>query len=229
MHSLCSCAALSAPTALRVLVADDHPVVLAGVRALLDGDPDIEIVGETLDGRTALQMAIKLQPSIVLLDLSMPGLDGVEVTRQLLARHPGCKVVALTVHEDRSYLRELIEVGAVGYVLKRSAAKVLLHAIHAVAEGGIYLDPLIAVHALDRSPKKPKEAAEGHAELDGNQPGCSPTYVHAPRIPYRGSPLRFREEREWFDRGPRDHVARFRRALVILSAGQTYWRKVERK
>jgi DNA-binding NarL/FixJ family response regulator len=156
---------LSAPTALRVLVADDHPVVLAGVRALLDGDPDVEIVGEALDGRTALQMAMELQPSVVVLDLSMPGLNGLEVTQQLLARRPGCKVVALTVHEDRSYLRKLIEVGASGYVLKRSAAKVLLHAIQAVAAGGIYLDPLIAVHALDRPPKKPKEASDGHAEL----------------------------------------------------------------
>jgi DNA-binding NarL/FixJ family response regulator len=156
---------LSAPTALRVLVADDHPVVLAGVRALLDGDPDVEIVGEALDGRTALQMAMELQPSVVVLDLSMPGLNGLEVTQQLLARRPGCKVVVLTVHEDRSYLRKLIEVGASGYVLKRSAAKVLLHAIQAVAAGGIYLDPLIAVHALDRPPKKPKEASDGHAEL----------------------------------------------------------------
>lgn len=156
---------MSAPTALRVLVADDHPVVLAGVRALLDGDPDVEIVGEALDGRTALQMAMELQPSVVVLDLSMPGLNGLEVTQQLLARRPGCKVVVLTVHEDRSYLRKLIEVGASGYVLKRSAAKVLLHAIQAVAAGGIYLDPLIAVHALDRPPKKPKEASDGHAEL----------------------------------------------------------------
>jgi DNA-binding NarL/FixJ family response regulator len=110
-------------------------------------------------------MATELEPSIVLLDLSMPGLDGVEVTQQLLTRRPDCKVVVLTVHEDRSYLRKLIEVGAAGYVLKRSAAKVLLHAIHAVAAGGIYIDPLVAVHALDRAPKKLKEAAEGHAEL----------------------------------------------------------------
>ena len=139
--------------------------MLAGVRALLKADPDIEVVGEALDGRAALRMATELQPSIVLLDLSMPGLDGVEVTQQLLTRRPGCKVVVLTVHEDRSYLRKLIEVGAAGYVLKRSAAKVLLHAIHAVAAGGIYLDPLVAVHALDRAPKKPKENADGHAEL----------------------------------------------------------------
>ena len=165
MHSLYSCAALSAPTALRVLVADDHPVVLAGVRALLDRDPNVEIVGEALDGRIALRMAKELQPSIVVLDVNMPGLNGVEVTQLLLAERPDCKVIALTVHEDRAYLRKLIEVGAVGYVLKRSAAKVLLHAIQAVAAGGMYLDPLITAYALDRAPKKSKEAAEGNVEL----------------------------------------------------------------
>ncbi len=165
MHSLCSCAAVSTPTALRVLVADDHPVVLAGVRALLDKDPNIEIVGEALDGRIALRMAMELQPSIVVLDVNMPELNGAEVTQLLLAEHPDCKVIALTVHEDRAYLRKLLEVGAVGYVLKRSAAKVLLHAIQAVVAGGIYLDPLIAVHALDRAPRKPKEATAGNVEL----------------------------------------------------------------
>jgi DNA-binding NarL/FixJ family response regulator len=152
-------------SALRVLVADDHPVVLAGVRMLLNSDPGIEIVGEAHDGRTALRMAIELQPSIVVLDLSMPDLNGVEVTKLLLAERPSCKVVVLTVHEDRSYLRKLIEVGASGYVLKRSVADDLLRAIQAVAAGGVYLDPSIAVHAIDRTPNNPKETAAGHAEL----------------------------------------------------------------
>jgi DNA-binding NarL/FixJ family response regulator len=156
---------MSASVALRVLVADDHPVVLAGIRALLDGNPDIEIVGEAHDGPMALRMALELQPSVVVLDLSMPGLNGMEVTKLLLAERPQCKVVVLTVHEDRSYLRKLIEVGASGYVLKRSVAEDLLRAIQAVAAGGVYLDPSIAVHAIDRTPNKPKETAGGHAEL----------------------------------------------------------------
>ena len=88
---------MSAPVTIRVIVADDHPVVLAGIRALLDGHPDIEIVGEARDGRTALRMAIELQPSVVVVDLSMPGLNGVEVTKLLLAERPQCKVVVLTV------------------------------------------------------------------------------------------------------------------------------------
>ncbi len=156
---------MNAPTALRVLVADDHPVVLAGIRALLNRNPGVEIIGEAHDGRTALQMAIELQPSILVLDFSMPDLNGVEVTKRLLAERPHSKVIVLTVHEDRSYLRKLIEVGAVGYVLKRSAADDLLRAIQAVAAGGVYLDPSIAGHAIDRTPNRLKETTNGRAEL----------------------------------------------------------------
>jgi DNA-binding NarL/FixJ family response regulator len=158
---------MSEPAAarLRVFIADDHPVVLAGIRSLLDGDPEVEIIGEARDGLTALRMAIELKADVIVLDLSMPGLNGVDVTRQLLAQFPDCKVVVLTVHEDRAYLRKLIEVGASGYVLKRSAVEDLLRAIHAVAAGGIYLDPSIAAHAIDRTVNKPSEAMAGGAEL----------------------------------------------------------------
>jgi DNA-binding NarL/FixJ family response regulator len=155
----------SASTRLRVFIADDHPVVLAGIRSLLNGDPEVEIIGEAQDGETALRGAIELKPALLVLDLSMPGLNGVDVTRQLLAEVPDCKVVILTVHEDRAYLRKLMEVGASGYVLKRSVAEDLLRAIHAVAAGGIYLDPSIAAHAIDRTPNKPSETASNGAEL----------------------------------------------------------------
>lgn len=150
---------------IRVLVADDHPVVLAGVKAVLSGDPEVEVVGEASDGQTALDMAMKLEPSILVLDLSMPDLNGVEVTRQLSVLLPDCKAVVLTVHEDRSYLRKLIEAGAAGYVLKRSAAEDLPRAIKAAAAGGVYLDPSIAAHAIDRLSSSPKDAAEAQAEL----------------------------------------------------------------
>jgi DNA-binding NarL/FixJ family response regulator len=152
-------------TRLRVLIADDHPVVLAGVRTVLNGDPGLEIIGEARDGETALRMANELDPAIMVLDLSMPGLNGVEVTRQLLAQPSNCKVVVLTVHEDRAYLRKLIEVGAVGYVLKRSVEEDLLRAIHAVASGGMYLDPSIAAHAVDKILDKASEAATAGADL----------------------------------------------------------------
>jgi DNA-binding NarL/FixJ family response regulator len=154
---------------IRVLIADDHPVVLAGVKAVLNGAPDVEIAGEASDGQMALEMALELRPSILVLDLSMPGLNGVDVTRQLSGELPECKVIILTVHEDRSYLRKLIEAGAAGYVLKRSAAEDLPRAIKAVAAGGVYLDPSIAAHALDRHPGSHKEAAEPHADLSDRE------------------------------------------------------------
>lgn len=146
---------------LRVLLADDHPVVLAGIKALLTDEPGLEIIGEANDGRTAVEMALRLRPDVLVIDLSMPTLNGIEATRHVLAGFPGCKVLVLTVHEDRSYLRTLLEVGAVGYLLKRSAAADLLRAIHAVAAGGIYLDPAIARQAIE------KPVVQSHGEMSG--------------------------------------------------------------
>jgi DNA-binding NarL/FixJ family response regulator len=148
------------PTRLRILIADDHPGVLAGVRMLLNSDPRMEIIGEAQDGETALRMAMELYPDVLVLDLSMPELNGAEVARRLHAQLPSCKVVVLTAHEDHSYLRKMIEVGAVGYVLKRSAANDLLRAIHAVASGGLYLDPLVAALAVDRTRRKAAAKAD---------------------------------------------------------------------
>lgn len=150
---------------LRILLADDHPLVLDGIRSLLKGDPDLEIVAEARDGRAALRLALELKPDIVVLDLSMPGLNGVDVTRQLLRECPLCKVIVLTVHEDRSYFRKLIEVGAVGYVLKRSVSEDLRRAIHSVAAGGVYLDPSIAGKAIDGIAHKPGETADHWVDL----------------------------------------------------------------
>ena len=151
---------------LRVFLADDHPVVLAGMRALVAGDVALEVVGEARDGRTALRMALELRPDVAVLDLSMPGLSGVDVARQLRADCPQCRVLALTVHEDGAYLRQLLEIGAVGYVLKRSATEELIRAIHAVAAGGVYLDPAIAARLVGPGSHRPVEnATPGTAEL----------------------------------------------------------------
>jgi len=152
-------------TRLRILLADDHPLVLDGIRSLLKGDPGLEIVGEARDGRAALRMTLDLKPDVLVLDLSMPGLNGVDVTRQVLRELPRCKVVILTVHEDRSYFRKLIEVGAVGYVLKRSVSEDLLRAIHSVASGGVYLDPAIASKAIDGIANRPGEAVDHWVDL----------------------------------------------------------------
>lgn len=131
-------------TALRVLLADDHPIVLAGIRALVERAEAMEVVGQAVDGRAALRLATELKPDILILDISMPVMNGVKVAEALRAACPECKILALTVHEDRGYLRQLLELGIAGYMLKRSAAEELVHAIRAVAKGGLYLDPAVA-------------------------------------------------------------------------------------
>ena len=132
------------PAPLRVLMADDHPIVLAGMKALVAADPGLDIVGEARDGRAALQLAKDLRPDAAVLDIGMPGMNGLEVALALRTEAPEIRVIILTVHEDRAYLRQLLEAGVSAYLLKRSAAEELVRAIHAVAEGGLYLDPAIA-------------------------------------------------------------------------------------
>jgi DNA-binding NarL/FixJ family response regulator len=132
------------PPPLRVLMADDHPIVLAGMKALVAAEPDLDVVGEARDGRSALSLAKELRPNAAVLDIGMPGLNGLEVALALRTEAPEIRVIILTVHEDRAYLRQLLEAGVSAYLLKRSAAEELVRAIHAVADGGLYLDPAIA-------------------------------------------------------------------------------------
>ena len=129
---------------LRILLADDHAIVRQGVKALIGTQADLEVIGEADDGASALQKAIELSPDVVIIDLSMPGLNGTQATEQIRRACPGVKVLALTVHEDRGYLRRLLEAGASGYALKQAPAEQLYSAIRLVASGGIYLDPALA-------------------------------------------------------------------------------------
>lgn len=126
---------------IRVLIVDDHGVLRAALRAILGAEPAIEIVDEAANGREALQLASKTQPDVVLLDLSMPGLGGVEVTRQLRELLPEIKVLILTVHKDNSLLKEAIRAGANGYILKQAVESELIAAIHAVWRGDLYVHP----------------------------------------------------------------------------------------
>ena len=129
---------------IRVVLADDHPVMREGLKSLIHSQHDMEVVGEAADGNTACAKAGELRPDVVVMDVSMPGMSGAEATRQIKASWPAVKVLALTVHEDKGYLRQLLEAGAVGYVLKRTAAEELIHAVRTVAAGGLYLDPSLA-------------------------------------------------------------------------------------
>jgi DNA-binding NarL/FixJ family response regulator len=133
---------------LRILLADDHKVVRDGLRLLIDGQRDMHVIGEAANGKEALQQARDLKPDVVIMDLSMPELNGLQATERIKAGWPEVKVVALTVHEDPSYLIQLCKAGAAGYVLKRSAGDDLIQAILAVARGGLHFDPVVACKAL---------------------------------------------------------------------------------
>ena len=135
---------------LRLLLVDDHAVVREGIRALLAGDLRFEIVGEAAEGESAVASALTLQPDVVMMDVSLPGLNGVQATRRLKAQQPDVRVLALTVHEEGGYLRSLLDAGATGYVLKRSAASELIHALHVIGDGGTYLDPAMAGHLIGK-------------------------------------------------------------------------------
>ncbi len=139
---------------LRVFLADDHPVVLDGIKGLVLADPGLDFVGEARDGPTALRLALELRPDVAVLDISMPGMNGIDVARNLLADCPGCRILVLTVHEDAAYLGQLLDIGVAGYVLKRSATEELGRAIRAIASGGIYLDPSIAGAAIGRTARQ---------------------------------------------------------------------------
>ncbi|MHB1555902.1 MAG: response regulator transcription factor [Isosphaeraceae bacterium] len=129
---------------LRILLADDHAVVREGLKSLLSTQPDMEVVAEAADGPETLAKAQALRPDVLVVDVSMPEMTGTQVAVVLKAQRPELKVLALTVHHDKSYIRSLLEAGASGYLLKRAAAHELVHAIRTVAAGGTYIDPTLA-------------------------------------------------------------------------------------
>jgi DNA-binding NarL/FixJ family response regulator len=135
---------------LRILLADDHKIVRDGLRLLIDGQPDMVVIGEAANGKEALHKARELKPDVVVMDLSMPELNGLQATEQLTAIFPELKVVALTAHEDECYLSQLCKAGAAGYVLKRSAGDELIQAIGTVAKGGVHFEASLASKALAR-------------------------------------------------------------------------------
>ncbi len=129
---------------IRVLLVDDHAMFREGVRSLLEGEPDLEVVGEVEDGRQAVQTALDLAPDVVLMDITMPNLDGVEATRQIHSGNPEIKVLVLTMHDNEDVFFRSISAGASGYVLKRSGGLELMGAIRSTHEGNSYLSPLLA-------------------------------------------------------------------------------------
>jgi len=127
----------------KILIADDHWVIRAGLRALLNSTPNVEVVGEAGDGYEVLEKLDTLQPDIILMDLSMPNLDGIETTRQVIKKAPSVKILILTIHEDEGLLKEAIKSGAAGYIVKRAAESELNTAIRAIQQGNMYVHPAL--------------------------------------------------------------------------------------
>jgi DNA-binding NarL/FixJ family response regulator len=134
---------------IRIIIADDHAVVAEGLKHLVEAQADMQVVSLAVDGREAVRQARDLQPDVVLMDLSMPELNGADATRAILERDPGCRVIVLSMYSDREYVRRALKAGAAGYVVKRSAAKEVVDAIRAVHAGQRYLSPRVADVVLD--------------------------------------------------------------------------------
>jgi DNA-binding NarL/FixJ family response regulator len=134
---------------IRILLADDHAVVRQGFKMILAAQPDMEIVGEAGNGREAVELAEKLHPDILVMDVAMPELNGIEATRRVVSSLPHSRVVALSMHKDSVYVREILRAGARGYLLKDSVADDLVAAIRAVASGEGYLSPGVSNAVLD--------------------------------------------------------------------------------
>jgi two-component system response regulator NreC len=153
------------PVTTRVLIADDHAIVRTGLRALVHSEKALDLVGEATGGYEAVEMVDQTHPDIVVLDISMPDLDGIAVTRQLKTSYPTIKILILTLHEDEGLLREAIKSGANGYILKRAAEAELIAAIQIVMRGDMYVDPSMLRSLLEEKPKPADSAVESLESL----------------------------------------------------------------
>ena len=134
---------------IRIIIADDHGVVAEGLKHVVEAQADMQVVALAVDGREAVRQARELQPDVVLMDLSMPELNGADATRAILQRDPKCRVIVLSMYAQREYVRRALKAGAAGYVVKRSAAKEVVEAIRAVHAGQRYLSPRVADVVLE--------------------------------------------------------------------------------
>jgi DNA-binding NarL/FixJ family response regulator len=168
----------SADQPVRVLLVDDHPVVRFGLKTLLCADPALDVIAEADNGEAAVRLAAQLAPELIIMDLSLPVMSGLDATRAIKRASPATKVLVLSVHEDPHYAKLLLDAGAEGYVLKLAAWEELLRAVHVIAAGGRYVDPKIAREL----------ASEPRSELGGHNraPALSAREEEVMRMLVRG-------------------------------------------
>ena len=154
---------------VRILLVDDHAVVREGLKRLIADQADIEVVGEASDGHEAIEHVKVLRPDVVMMDVSMPHMSGVEATRELKGICPDTRILALTVHEDDAYVREFLKAGAAGYLLKRAPTEELVRAIRAVAGGGLYIDPRVANRPVQTLSQAERPGASTTVELSDRE------------------------------------------------------------
>lgn len=154
----------------KVLLVDDHALIREGLRSLLEKQPDVQVVGEAEDGRRAKELVAELSPDIVIMDVTMPRLGGIEATRQIVSEFPSVKVIALSIHSKRRFVADMLGAGAAGYILKECLFDELVQAIQAVAAGGRYLSPRITDVVVDDYVKRLSGGAESPlAALTGRE------------------------------------------------------------
>jgi two-component system response regulator NreC len=156
--------------AIRLVLADDHATIRDALKLLLSSQPDIEVVGEASDGEQAVEAAVTLRPDVMLMDVSMPGMNGLQATAMVKSKAPSVKVLTLTRHSEESYLGELLRAGAFGYALKQSSSAELLSAIRTVASGRPYLDPelntgLLGLFVQGRTVRQPPDLTPRETEV----------------------------------------------------------------
>lgn len=152
---------------ITVMLAEDHAIVRQGLSSLLNADGNFTMVGEARNGREAVTIALKLRPQVILMDIAMPELNGLEATRQILAAHPAAKIIILSAHSDKEYIDRTIEAGVVGFLEKQTSAEILTQAIREVAAGKKYFSPSIAKR-LPNDPNKPR-SRDGQVKAKGTQ------------------------------------------------------------
>ncbi len=150
---------------IKVLIADDHAIVRRGLRTLIDSEPTMQLIGEAEGGRDAIEKVEANRPDVLILDLSMPDMDGIAVTKAIKARFPEMCVLILTVHEDDALLRAALKSGASGYILKRAAEEELVAAIHRIVRGDLYVDPSVMRHLVGDAAPDAQNVDVQHHEL----------------------------------------------------------------